>query len=181
MEEKKNYNASVTRHNVTVDEIRTFVKDNIVKFVFLDRQYSDLTSDDTVNEIHKFKSKYRGNTYVRIPLRANKTDDWKYVKGIVVEDDEEKAEGFVLVSKHDLRGLSKEMKKASKEECVEYGKKLCKERLEMLNSMLNNSILEITIKDNNNVVVGSKFIPAGMGVSRMSEEVSKAISEIVLK
>ena len=62
MEEKKNYNASVTRHNVTVDEIRTFVKDNIVKFVFLDRQYSDLTSDDTVNEIHKFKSKYRGNT-----------------------------------------------------------------------------------------------------------------------
>ena len=64
----KNYNIEIARCVVDKNVINSFINNNIVKFIFFDKQYADISSDDTINEIHKFKAKYRGNTYIRLPL-----------------------------------------------------------------------------------------------------------------
>ena len=82
----KNYNIDIARGVVDNDVINSFINGNIVKFIFFDKQYADISSDDTINEIHKFKSKYRGNTYVRIPISFLKEDGNDYVRGIIIDE-----------------------------------------------------------------------------------------------
>ena len=118
MENKTKLNAAITRYNVTIDYVHSYIENNIVKVIFLDEEYSDISTDKEVHEIHKFKSKYRANTYVIVPLKIVKSEDDKYVQKIDFDYDNETPHGFAVVSKHDLRDLSKEMKKAKKEKRV---------------------------------------------------------------
>jgi hypothetical protein len=185
MENKNKYTASVTRHNVTMEDINSFINENIVKFIFLGKEYSDLSSDKTINEIHKLKSKYRGNTYIRIPLNVIKKEDDKYVRGIEIGDSEDKADGFVVLSKHDLIDLSDDMKRANKEERIEYGKKICEEKIETLNNILKNNVLQLIVKDGNNDVVANRYINGGdfqtinNNVQKVIEEINKEKTEII--
>lgn len=183
MDNKNKYTASVTRHDVTMEDINSFINESIVKFIFLGSEYEDISSDKTVNEIHKLKSKYRGNTYIRVPLNVIRPEDDKYIRGIEIGDSEEKAHGFVIVSKHDLCDLSKEIKKANKEERIEYGKKLCEEYVGKLDNMLKNNILQVLVRDENNNVVADKLINGGdfqtinKGVQKVIDNINK--TEIV--
>ena len=75
---KNYYTAQETEYNgltivskrcvVDKDTLSDFRKDNIVKFIFLgeDEILLSLSSNPSVNEIHKFRSKYRGGTYVSV-------------------------------------------------------------------------------------------------------------------
>lgn len=178
MEKKPTYSTSVTRHNVTVEELMSFINDNIVKIIFLDEQYADISSDKTVTEIHKFKSKYRGNTYIRVPVKIVKGEDDKYVKGIEIIDSEENAQGFLVVSKRDIRDLSKELKKANAEQRVEYGTKLCLAYLKKLNKMFVNNILEVVVKDESNNTIKKILIPGDNDFSGIYKNVSKIVEGI---
>lgn len=177
MENKNKYVASVTKHNVTKEDINMFINESIVKFIFFDKKYIDISSDKSVNEIHKFKSKYRGNTYIRVPLDFIKEEEDKYVRGIEIAKSEDNAQGFAIVSKHDLRDLSKEMKTANKEERIEYGKKLCEEHVNKLDNMLKNNILQVVVRDVNNNVVADKLINCG-GLETINKGVQKVIDNI---
>ncbi len=177
MENKSKYTASVTRHNVTMEDVNSFINENIVKFIFLSKEYSDISSDKTIDEIHKLKSKYRGNTYIRVPLNVVRPEDDKYVRGIEIADSEDKAQGFAVVSKHDLRDLSDEMKKANKEARVEYGKKLCEEKIVTLDNMLKNNILQVVVKDGNDNLVANRYINGG-DFQTINNNVQKVIEEI---
>lgn len=151
---------SVERKEVTREMVDSFLNEDIVKFVFFDKQYSDISSDKTIDEIHKFNSKYRGNRYVRIPLEIVKKEDDKYPSSIDICG-LGKPQGYVVVSKVDLWDKYKEMRKANREEKILFGEKLCKERLEKLNNLLVGSVYEVTgnLEDGkiafNEVVIGS--------------------------
>lgn len=175
MENDKFYMALVKRHQVTRGEITTFVCEDIVKFVFFDENYYDITSDNTVKEIHKFKSKYRGNTYIRIPLKIVVGE--KYVTGIEETNSEENADGFVVVSKHDLRELSTEMKKAKKDERIEYGLKLCRERLRKFNCLLRSEVYKIDIRDEKSKTVFSKNIITN-DTNEINQEIEKEMNRL---
>ena len=124
----KSFSAVVQRHEVTNEEINDFINNSIVKFIFFDENLSDISSDKTINEIHKFKSKYRGNTYIIFPIKTIQDENDKYIRGLEV-DESENPTAFVVVSKHDLRDISSEMKKAKANERALYGKKLCMDYL----------------------------------------------------
>lgn len=177
MENKSNLTASVTRHNITAEDVDSFVKNSIVKFIFLDEEYKDISSDSSVTEIHKFKSKYRGNTYIRVPLKIVKGEYDKYVKGIEV-DTSDNPQGFAVVSKHDLRDLTKEMKTAKKAERVEFGEKLCKKYLHTLNKFLSNNILKVVVRDVDNNVITEKLICGGRDFTTINKEVNSIIENI---
>lgn len=178
MEDKKNLTASVTRHNVTKDDIKAFVKESIVKFIFLGDEYSDISSDETVNEIHKFKSVYRGNTYIRVPLMIVKGEDDKYAKGIEIDKDAEEPHGFAVISKHVLRDLSPEMKKLKKEQIVEYAENLCAEYVAKLNKYLSNNILIITVSNSNKEVITTKLITGGSDFATINKEILSVIENV---
>lgn len=175
MEQKKNLNTSVVRHNVTMEDIYSFVNNCVVKFIFLDKDFTDISFDKNINEIHKFKSVYRGNTYVRVPLKFIKED--KYVTSIEV-DTTDNPDGFAVISKHDLRGMSKELKKAKKEECVAYGEKLCKEYLDIFNKYLDNNVLEIIVKDEDNNILKTKLIPNTTDMASLTKEILANLEEV---
>ena len=142
----KNYNIEVARCFIDLEAIRSYLERNIVKFVFFDSKYADISSDTSINEIHKFKSKYRGNTYIRKPLSIVK-DENEYVKGIVVTEDTNMADGYVVVSKHDLHDIYKHMRYTSKDKRIAFGTKLCDDALLELNNILNGDVFKVIIKD----------------------------------
>ena len=43
----KSFNAMVERHEVTNEEINDFINNSIVKFIFFDKNLSDISSDKT--------------------------------------------------------------------------------------------------------------------------------------
>jgi hypothetical protein len=179
MENQKNkLTASITRYQVTMEDITSFVKESIVKFIFLDKEYADISSDENVNEIHKFKSVYRGNTYIRVPLKIVKEENDKYASGIIIDKTLENPVGYAVISKHDIRDMSKEMKKAKKEERIAFGEKIIEEYVAKLNKFLKNDILIVKIKDINNNVLQSKLISGGLDVSTINKEVFSIIDEI---
>ena len=168
---KKGLTASVTKHNVTMEDISSFVKDNVVKFIFLDKQYSDISSDTAIDEIHKFKSVYRGNTYIRVPLKIVKGEDDKYARGIEV-DTSDNPQGFAVVSKHDLRDLS------PKDERVAFGEELCKKHINMLNKYLTNNVLRIVIKDIDGSVLDSRLVTGGKDFTTLNNEIREIVEEV---
>lgn len=147
MENKAKYNALITKRKMDTEYLRKYITENIVKLVFFNTEYGGISSDSEVHEIHKFKSKYRGNTYISIPLKVITTDDDKFITGVDFDYENETPTGFAVVSKHDLRDLSKDMKKAKKDERVAYGKKLCEEYVKNLNLIISDKVFNVTIND----------------------------------
>lgn len=179
----KSFSAVVQRHEVTNEEINDFINNSIVKFIFFDKNLSDISSDKTINEIHKFKSKYRGNTYISVPIKTIQGEDDKYIKGLEV-DESENPTAFVVVSKHDLRDLSPEMKKANANERTLYGEKLCMDYLSKLDKMLKNELLHLTITDEKGDVVVSEGISGSYDeinhyISHKISDINKESTEIV--
>ena len=86
--------------------------------------------------------------------------------------------GYAVISKHDIRDMSKEMKKAKKEERIAFGEKIIEEYVAKLNKFLKNDILIVKIKDINNNVLQSKLISGGLDVSTINKEVFSIIDEI---
>ena len=155
----KNYNIEIARCVIDKEAINSFINGNIVKFIFFDKQYADISSDDTINEIHKFKAKYRGNTYVRIPISILKEDGEDYVKGIVIDEDTDNPDGYVVVSKHDLYYNYKDMRHATKEKRITFGTQLCEEALSQYNSILSGDIFNVIITDTDkNEIIYNKII-----------------------
>ncbi len=172
---EKFFNAMVERRNITKEDINRFINDSIVKIIFFDKDLSDISFDKTVNEIHKFKSKYRGNTYISVPVKPIMDDGDKYIKGIGV-DESDSPSAFVFLSKHDLRDISPDLKKAKASERALYGKKLCMDYLSKLNAILNNELLRLTITDENGKVVVSEDISGSY--DKINNYISDKISNI---
>jgi len=154
MEKEIKYTASVECKNITKEDINDVLKNNVVKVIFLNEKYSDISSDDTVHEIHKFKSKYPGNTYIKLPVKVVEKKDKRYIE----VDNTENPEGFAIISKHDMRDLFKHLRKANKAERTDYGKTLCLKHIVLLNKMLNNELYTLTIKDSDGNVVSNEEI-----------------------
>lgn len=172
---KNNLTASVTRHNVTIQDISSFVKSSVVKFIFLGNDFAEISSDESVNEIHKLKSVYRGNTYIRVPLKIVKGE--KYVTGIDI-DTTDNPDGFAIISKRDLRDMSKDMKKAKKDERIAFGENVCKEYLDKLNKYLTNNILELTIKDDEGNTLKTRLISGGRDFGLLNKEIYSIVEDI---
>ena len=179
----KNYNIEIARCVIDKEAINSFINGNIVKFIFFDKQYADISSDDTINEIHKFKAKYRGNTYVRIPISIVKKDGDKYVKGIVIVEDTINPDGYVVVSKHDLYYNYKDMRYAPKEKRITFGTYLCKEVLSQYNSILSGDIFSVVITDTDkNEIIYNKIISGKSLIKEMvnfDDEIQETINKMI--
>ena len=179
----KNYNIEIARCVIDKEAINSFINGNIVKFIFFDKQYADISSDDTINEIHKFKAKYRGNTYVRIPISIVKKDGDKYVKGIVIVEDTINPDGYMVVSKHDLYYNYKDMRYAPKEKRITFGTYLCKEALSMYNSILSGDIFSVIITDTDkNEIIYNKIISGKLLIKEMvnfDDEIQETINKMI--
>ncbi len=127
----------------TEEIISFFVQNNAVKFIFFNEKYSLISTDKTVRDIHKLKSKYRGNTYVRIPLTIVCGEEDKYPNGIIISSDEDNADGFVLISKRDIWGLYSETKYKDKKFREDFCTNLCLQRLGELNRILNGEMVTV--------------------------------------
>lgn len=175
----KNYNIEIARCVIDKEAIDSFINGNIVKFIFFDKQYADISSDDTINEIHKFKAKYRGNTYVRIPISILKEDGDDYVKGIVIDEDTKNTDGYVVVSKHDLYYNYKDMRYATKEKRITFGTLLCKEALSQYDSILSGDIFNVIITDTNkNEILYNKII-SGKSLIKEMVNIDNELQEII--
>lgn len=144
-----NFNVEITRCVIDDEVMESFKESGIVKFIFFDKKYSDISFDTNVNEIHRFKAKYRGNTFIRVPLTIVQTEEDKYPLGIKIDEETQKPDGYVMVSKHDLWANYKNMKYANKEKRVNFGIELCKEALQEYNSILLENIFKVKIIDTN--------------------------------
>ena len=133
-------------------------KDNRVKFIFFDIEYSDVSFDTSINEIHKFKSKYRGNSYIRIPLTFVKKEDNKYVCGIEVCSSDNEPDGYAVISKLDLITDNKKLKTASKAEKESVGQDLCFKKIYEYNSLLCGDVFLVKEMDNDNNCVSENVI-----------------------
>ena len=178
----KNYNIEIARGVVDKDAINSFINGNIVKFIFFDKQYADISSDDTINEIHKFKSKYRGNTYVRIPISFLKEDGNDYVRGIVIDENTNHIDGYVVVSKHDLYYNYKDMRYATKEKRVTFGTQMCKKSLTEYNNILSGDIFRVIITDTNkNEILCNKIVSGKLLVEELVNFNDDKLQEIINK
>ncbi len=178
----KNYNIEIARGVVDKDAINSFINGNIVKFIFFDKQYADISSDDTINEIHKFKSKYRGNTYVRIPISFLKEDGNDYVRGIVIDENTNNMDGYVVVSKHDLHYNYKDMRYATKEKRVTFGTQMCKKSLTEYNNILSGDIFRVIITDTNkNEILCNKIVSGKLLVEELVNFEDDKLQEIINK
>jgi hypothetical protein len=135
----------------TEEIISFFVQNNAVKFIFFNEKYSLISADKTVRDIHKLKSKYRGNTYVRIPLTIVCNEEDKYPNGIIISTDEDNADGFVLISKRDIWELYSETKYKDKKFREDFCTNLCLQRLEELNRILNGEMVTV-VRATNQIV-----------------------------
>lgn len=180
----KNYNIEIARCVIDKEAINSFINGNIVKFIFFDKQYADISSDDTINEIHKFKAKYRGNTYVRIPISIVKEDGKNYVKGIVIDEDTDNPDGYVVVSKHDLYYNYKDMRYATKEKRITFGTYLCEEALSQYNSILSGDIFSVIITDTDkNEILYNKIISGKSLIKEMvniDNELQETINKMII-
>ena len=178
----KNYNIEIARGVVDKNAINSFINGNIVKFIFFDKQYADISSDDTINEIHKFKSKYRGNTYVRLPMSILKEEGYDYVRGIVIDENTNNIDGYVVVSKHDLYDNYKDMRYATKEKRVTFGTRLCKEYLSQYNNILSGDIFRVIITDTNkNETLCNKIVSGKLLVEELVNFNDDKLQEIINK
>lgn len=178
----KNYNIEIARCVIDKNVINSFINNNIVKFIFFDKQYADISSDDTINEIHKFKAKYRGNTYIRIPISILKEDGDDYVRGIVINENTNHNDGYVVVSKHDLYYNYKDMRYATKEKRVTFGTQLCKESLSQYNSILSGDIFSVIITDTNkNETLCNKIVSGKLLVKELLNFDDEELQEIINK
>lgn len=151
---------------VDKDTLSDFRKDNIVKFIFLgdDDILLSLSSNSSVNEIHKFRSKYRGGTYISVPITViGKEDTEKYFRGIIVGCDYTiPPDGYATISKRDICTLFKKYRYRSSEEKTQLGRQLCIEEINKYNSLLSNQVFKVTLSKNDeilfdNYVFGDKF------------------------
>ena len=179
----KNYNIEIARCVIDKEAINSFINGNIVKFIFFDKQYADISSDDTINEIHKFKAKYRGNTYVRIPISIVKEDGKDYVKGIVIDEDTNNPDGYVVVSKHDLYYNYKDMSNDPQEKSITFGTQLCEEALSQYNSILSGDIFNVIITDTDkNEIIYNKIISGKQLIKEIvnfDDEIQKTINKMI--
>ena len=147
MEGKGRIGASLTRRPVTPSDMEAHIKGGIVRSVFLDREYSAISSDRETDEIHRFRSRYRANTYVILPVKAVPSEDGSLFPAVRVEEyGGDSPRGFIAVSKHDIRECSPEMRKAGKDERKAYGLTLCREFLSRLNMLLAGRMYRATIR-----------------------------------
>lgn len=151
---------------VDKDTLSDFRRDNIVKFIFLgeDKILLSLSSNPSVNEIHKFRSKYRGGTYVSVPITViGKEENEKYFTGIIVGCDyTTPPDGYATISKRDICTLFKKYRYKSSEEKTQLGIRLCNEEVNKYNSLLSNQVFKVTLSKNDeilfdNYVFGDKF------------------------
>ena len=178
----KNYNIEIARCVIDKNVINSFINNNIVKFIFFDKQYADISSDDTVNEIHKFKAKYRGNTYIRLPISLLKEDGNDYVRGIIIDENTNHMDGYVVVSKHDLHYNYKDMRYATKEKRVTFGTQLCKEYLSQYNNILSGDIFRVIITDTNkNEILCNKIVSGKLLVEELVNFNDDKLQEIINK
>ena len=173
---KNYYTAQETEYNgltivskrcvVDKDTLSDFRKDNIVKFIFFgeDEILLSLSSNPSVNEIHKFRSKYRGGTYVSVPIMPiGKEDTEKYFTGIIVGCDYCKGpDGYATISKRDICTLFTKYRYRSSEEKTQLGIRLCNEEVNKYNSLLSNQVFKVTLVKNDEIVFddyvfGDKF------------------------
>ena len=173
---KNYYTAQETEYNgltivskrcvVDKDTLSDFRKDNIVKFIFFgeDEILLSLSSNPSVNEIHKFRSKYRGGTYVSVPITViGKEENEKYFTGIIVGCDyTTPPDGYATISKRDICTLFKKYRYKSSEEKTQLGIRLCNEEVNKYNSLLSNQVFKVTLVKNDEIVFddyvfGDKF------------------------
>ena len=121
-------------------------RDNRVKFIFFD--YPDISFDPSVTEIHKFKSRYRGNSYIRIPLTVMKDKDEKYAHGFKYCMDGI-PDGYAVISKLDLITDNKKLKTASKSDKEREGLMICLKKICEYNSLLLSDVFLVRKKDIN--------------------------------
>lgn len=121
-------------------------KESRVKFIFFD--YPDISFDPSVTEIHKFKSRYRGNSYIRIPLMVIKDKDEKYAHGFKYCMDGV-PDGYAVISKLDLITDNKKLKTASKSEKEKEGLLICMNKIYEYNSLLLGDVFLVRKKDIN--------------------------------
>ncbi len=151
--EKDGLKFETTRILINEEEIERFKAQIPVKFIFLNEDFKDLSSDTSVNEIHKFKSKYRGNTYIRVPLKIQKEDEEnKYPSRIHIIEEEKEADGFAVLSKHDIRDMTKEMKYADKAKRVDFGKKVCEGTVMAYNMLLDGNAFNVMVYKNDAII-----------------------------
>lgn len=132
--------------------------ENVVKFVFLNEEYFDLSTDSDVKEIHKFKSKYPGNSYVRVPLHIEKNEDGKYATKIVLAYTDDLTDGYAVISKLDIITLDETLKRAKKSERESYGFNLCVKELDKYNAILNGEVFYKTVTDKYGNIIQSEII-----------------------
>lgn len=169
--EVNNFKIHYARCVIDKDVIDSYKRNSVVKFIFFNKDYADLTFDTSINEIHKLKSKYRGNTYIRLPLHIIQNEEDEYPTGFeIIKDEEALADGYVMISKHDIRSNYDKLKYANANERVNFGIQTCEKAVEEYNTLLRAEVFGVKIFDNENRLIFDKIV-------NNTDEISKVIGK----
>ena len=154
-------------------------KENRVKFIFFD--YPDISFDPSVTEIHKFKSRYRGNSYIRIPLTLINGKDEKDVYSFKYCMDGI-PDGYAVISKLDLITDNKKLKTASKSEKEKEGLLICINKIYEYNSLLLSDVFRVRKKDiNGNYVFDDIVFGFDKCKNLLIDSISNKIDKTIIK
>ena len=111
-----------------------------------------------------------------------KEEGYDYVRGIVIDENTNNIDGYVVVSKHDLYDNYKDMRYATKEKRVTFGTQLCKKSLTEYNNILNGNIFKIIITDTNkNEILCNKIVSGKLLVEELVNFEDDKLQEIINK
>lgn len=139
----------IAQIDVNEEVITKFLESNIVKFIFFGERHSQLASVKDVNEIHKLKSKFPANRWVRIPFRYD--EEAKRLIPIKEEERDQLIDGYAVVDKHEIWSRHSDLKNTKKNERDQYAKLYCVGEMKVYSDYLNDKAYILNVyyrKDN---------------------------------
>ena len=146
------YVVEVTR--IEGENIKKFINkyydENIVKLIFYKEGFGEDISWAEIKDLHQVKHLFSAKKYVRLPLKFVCENNSENYNSVVITEGENDCDGFVVVAKTDAWDTFKKARYKAKER-NEQTEELCRNEVEVLNSILNGYAFQIVYSEDNTI------------------------------
>lgn len=121
-----------------------FLNQNDVKFIILNDKYLNLSSDTSINEIHKFKSEYNSKRYIILPIKIKNltkmtSNEKRKAFEISLIPQEKNCDGYMCISKLNVFKTNKILTRYPKI-TQDIGIEICLKEMRKYNHILSGNI-----------------------------------------
>lgn len=140
--EKENgrYKVQVYKKDFSLDLLNEYYQKAIPHLVIMDNEYSRFGSEQNINNIHDLKKRFRGQTYLFYPIVFDGCE--------FIQTDEGKCNGYILISKRDLRTNFPSLKLQKIEYVKEFADEIVRTMIHNLKLLMNGDVYHGVINHN---------------------------------